>query len=265
MTEQSEQQIENRLGAVRSRIIEAANRAGRRPEEIELVAITKGYPADFIRIAHNLGLRHFGENRVEEALPKLDALTDMKDLVWHMVGHVQSRKAKDVAPHFALVHSVDRLKLARRLDRFAGEADRRLPVLLECNVSGEQSKAGWALWERDQWSQVLPLFSEVLAMEHLEVRGLMTMAPWTSDMDRVRAVFQNLRELRDFLEVHLPGHWQALSMGMSSDYEIAIEEGATLVRIGQAIFGPRTGDVCALHQVESWDIETFTAEEFQAC
>jgi pyridoxal phosphate enzyme (YggS family) len=251
MTEQIKQEIQKHLGSVQSRIAEAAKRAGRKREEIELVAITKGYPTEFIRIAHDFGLHHFGENRVEEALPKLDALTDLEDTTWHMVGHVQSRKAKAVAPRFDLVHSVDSLKLARRLDRFAGEASRCLPVLLECNVSGEQSKAGWALWERDQWSQILPLFSEVLAMEHLEVRGLMTMAPWTSDMDRVREVFKNLRELRDFLETHLPGHWQALSMGMSSDFEIAIEEGATLVRIGQAIFGTRAGDICAPDQVES--------------
>ncbi|HEY70135.1 MAG TPA: YggS family pyridoxal phosphate-dependent enzyme [Anaerolineae bacterium] len=251
MTEQRKLQIESRLHSVRSRIAEAANRVGRKPDEIELVAITKGYPTEFIHSAYHLGLRHFGENRVEEALPKLDAMIDLEDMVWHMVGYVQSRKAKAVAPRFDWVHSVDRLKLARRLDRFAGEAGRRLPVLLECNVSGEQSKAGWVLWEQDQWSQILPLFSEVLAMEHLEVRGLMTMAPWTSDKDHVRDVFQSLRELRNFLEAHLPGNWHELSMGMSSDFEIAIEEGATLVRIGQAIFGPRAGDVCAPDQVES--------------
>jgi pyridoxal phosphate enzyme (YggS family) len=251
VTDQSRQWIADHLDSVRSRMAKAAQRAGRNPGDIALVAITKGYPIDFIRIAHDLGLQQFGENRVEEALPKLDALTDLEDLVWHMVGHVQSRKAKDVAPNFDLVHSVESLKLARRLDRFAGEADRRLPVLLECNVSGEQSKAGWALWERDHWPQILPVFSEVLAMEHLDVRGLMTMAPWTSDWQVVRTVFRNLRELRDVLEAELPGHWQALSMGMSSDFEIAIEEEATLVRIGQAIFGPRTGDACARDQVES--------------
>ncbi|MGD8814732.1 MAG: YggS family pyridoxal phosphate-dependent enzyme [Anaerolineales bacterium] len=245
MTDPIRKQIETNLSVVRTRIEEAAQRVGRDLENVELVAITKGYPIEFIQHAHVLGLRHFGENRVEEAVPKLDALTDLTDLVWHMVGHVQSRKAKTVAPRFDWVHSVDSLKLARRLDRFAAEAGRRLPVLLECNVSGEQSKAGWALWERDRWPQILPVFSEVLALEYLEVHGLMTMAPWTTDWELVRNVFRRLRELRELLEADLPGHWEELSMGMSSDFEIAIEEGATMVRIGQAIFGPRAGDVCS--------------------
>jgi len=233
-------QIESNLAAVRSRITQAAARAGRETGHVRLVAVTKGYPASYIRLAHGMGVRHFGENRVEDALPKLDALADVEDIAWHMIGHVQSRKAKSVAPRFALVHSLDRLKLAQRLDRFALEAERRLPVLLECNVSGEQSKAGWALWERDQWTEFLPLLEQVLALENIEVRGLMTMAPFTDDSARVRTAFSRLRELREYLEEHLPGHWQELSMGMSSDFEIAIEEGATLVRVGQAIFGPRS-------------------------
>jgi pyridoxal phosphate enzyme (YggS family) len=233
------EQIEAGLASVRARIAQAAERVRRDPEDVGLVAVTKGYPPSFIRLAHALGLRNFGENRVEEALPKLDELADLDGLVWHMVGHVQSRKARAVAPRFDIVHSVDRMKLALRLDRFAGEAGRRLPVLLECNVSGEISKAGWALSERDAWQGVLPVFGEVLAQQNLEVRGLMTMAPFTADHERVREVFRSLRELRDYLEQELPGHWQELSMGMSSDFEIAIEEGATLVRVGQAIFGPR--------------------------
>ena len=251
MTQAIRKQIETNLNAVRSRMAESAHRVGRDLESIQLVAITKGYTTEFIQQAYDLGLRHFGENRVEEALPKLDALTGMEGLVWHMVGHVQSRKAKAVAPRFDWVHSVDSLKLARRLDRFAGEAGRRLPVLLECNVSGEQSKAGWALWERDRWSQILPIFSDVLALEYLEVHGLMTMAPWTTDWEFVRKVFRRLRDLQGFLEADLPGHWKELSMGMSSDFEIAIEEGATKVRIGQVIFGPRVGDVCVQSNVET--------------
>jgi len=233
-------QIESNLAAVRSRIAKAAARAGRDPGHVRLVAVTKGYPSSYIRLAQGMGVRHFGENRVEEALPKLDALADVEDIAWHMICHVQSRKTKLVAPRFALVHSLDRLKLAQRLDRFALEAERRLPVLLECNVSGEQSKAGWALWERDQWTKFLPLLEEVLALENLEISGLMTMAPFTNDHAWVRTVFSRLRELGEYLEERFPGHWQELSMGMSSDFEIAIEEGATLVRVGQAIFGPRS-------------------------
>ncbi len=235
----SSDQIEANLASVRARIAQAAGRAGRDPGGVELVAVTKGYPPSAVRLAHALGLRQFGENRVEEALPKMDELADLEGLVWHMVGSIQSRKARAVAPRFDLVHSVDRMKLVLRLDRFAGEAGRRLPILLECNVSGEESKAGWALSEPEAWPRVLSVFEEVLALQDLEVRGLMTMAPFTADHERVREVFRTLRELRDYLELELPGHWQELSMGMSSDFEIAVEEGATLVRVGQAIFGPR--------------------------
>ena len=148
--------MEANLASVRMRIAQAAERAGRDPNDVRLVAVTKGYPAAYVRQAHGLGLRHFGENRVEEALPKLDALSDLDGVAWHMIGHVQSRKAGAVAPRFDLVHSVDRMKLAQRLDRFAGEAGRRLPVLLECNVSGEQSKSGWPLWQPEAWQPALP-------------------------------------------------------------------------------------------------------------
>lgn len=238
--ELSTEQIESNLASVRTRIAQAAERAGRDPESIGLVVVTKGYPASAVRAAHGLGLRRFGENRIEEALPKLDELADLDQLEWHMVGHVQSRKAGPVAERFDLVHSVDRMKLARRLNRFAAEAGRRLPVLLECNVSGEQSKAGWPMSEQAEWPDLLPTFGEVLALQSLEVRGLMTMAPLSADQERIRAVFRALHDLRDLLEQEHPGHWQELSMGMSSDFEVAVEEGATLVRIGQAIFGPRT-------------------------
>jgi pyridoxal phosphate enzyme (YggS family) len=223
------------------RISQAAERSGRASADVRLVAVTKGYPASTIRAAHGLGLRTFGENRVEEALPKLDALRDLTDVEWHMVGHVQSRKAPAVAQHFDLVHSVDRIKLARRLSRFALEAGRQLPVLLECNVSGEESKAGWKLSRREEWPSVVPEFEDVLGLQNLDVRGLMTMAPFSAEVRVVRNAFRMLRELRDYLRDHLPGSWRELSMGMSSDFEIAIEEGATMVRVGQAIFGPRNG------------------------
>ena len=192
-------QIDANLASVRTRITQAAGRAGRHPDDVRLVAVTKGFPILDIRQAYELGLRHFGENRVEEAIPKLDELSDLAGVVWHMVGHVQSRKAGAVAPRFDLVHSVDSMKLAQRLARFAGDAGRRLPVLLECNVSGEQSKSGLALWQRQEWPRVLPLFGELLALQNLEVRGLMTMAPYTVDETIVRPVFRRLRELRDYL------------------------------------------------------------------
>lgn len=233
--------IKSNLASVLDRLAQAAEKAGRTAEDVRLVAVTKGYPASYIRAAHELGIRRFGENRVDEAIPKLDELSDLPDLEWHMVGHVQSRKAREVAPRFDLVHSVDRLRLALRLNRFAAETERVLPILLECNVSGEASKAGWMLSRREHWPGVVPELREILQMQNLEVRGLMTMAPLSTDESIVRGVFRMLRELREFLEKTLPGHWKELSMGMSSDFEIAIEQGATLVRVGQAIFGPRVG------------------------
>ncbi len=239
--EQKQKQIRDNLAVVNKRIKQAAARAGRAVEGVRLVAVTKSYPLSYIRTAYALGHRRFGENRVEEAIPKIDELADLSDLEWHMVGQVQSRKARMVAPRFDMVHSVDRIKLARRLDHFAQDAGRVLPILLECNVSGEESKAGWMLPSREAWSDLLPEIQEILAMEHLDVRGLMTMAPFIADESIVRRAFRRLRELRDYLEERIAGHWQELSMGMSSDYEIAIEEGATLVRVGQAIFGPREG------------------------
>lgn len=221
------------------RIAEAARRAGRDEASVCLVAVTKGRGTNLIRLAYEAGLRVFGENRVEEALPKLGDLADLVDIEWHMVGHVQSRKAKLVAPRFSMVHSVDRLKIARRLDLFAGECNRILPVLLECNVSGEMSKEGWKLAERGAWEREITEIEEVVRLPNLEVRGLMTMAPWTEDMEVVKRVFRTLRQLQSFLEARLPGHWRELSMGMTDDFEVAVEEGATIVRIGRAIFGER--------------------------
>jgi pyridoxal phosphate enzyme (YggS family) len=227
------------LERVRERIAAAARRAGRSPETIRLVAVTKNQPLDLARLAYALGLREFGENRVEEALPRQAALADLEGIHWHMIGHVQSRKARDVAPAFALVHSVDRIKIARALDERAAEAERRLPVLLECNLSGEASKEGWPLAERSAWEAIVDPFEVVCSLPHLEVQGLMVMAPWTDRPETARPVFAGLRELQVFLAARIPGRWGELSMGMTDDFEVAIEEGATIVRIGRAIFGER--------------------------
>ncbi len=234
--------VAEKVEKVWSRIADAAERAGRSGQEVRLVAVTKGHPVAAIRVAYEAGIREIGENRVEEALPKLEALRDLRDLKWHMIGHIQSRKARWVVPDFDMVHSVDRMKIARRLDRFAGEAGRRLPVLLECNVSGEPTKAGWILTERESWEATLDDFRQVVSLPNLEVRGLMTIAPLSDDEELVRGVFKRLRELRDFLRERLPGNWDELSMGMTDDFEIAVEEGATMVRIGRAIFGPRPAE-----------------------
>jgi PLP dependent protein len=228
-----EAQLADNIAHVRSTIAEAARQAGRRPEEVTLVAVSKTMPVALVRMAYNLGVSHFGENRVQEALPKIEAFHP-EGMYWHMIGHLQSNKAgKAVAP-FDYVQSVDSLHLARALDRYADQHGKRLPVLLQVNVSGEASKEGIPLAEAPE------LARQVLALAHLEVQGLMTIAPLVENAEEVRPVFRKLRKLRDRLRIELPGcAWQHLSMGMTDDYSIAIAEGATIVRIGRAIFGER--------------------------
>ncbi len=226
-----EQTLRANIERVRERIAAAERRAGRQGE-VTLIAVSKTHPAETVAAAHRAGLTRFGENRVEEAGPKAAVLHDLL-LEWHMIGHLQSRKADDVFPWASLVHSVDTIKLAGRLSRAAG-GDRTLPILLQVNVSGEMSKEGFAPEE-------VPAAVEIIAaLPGLRIDGLMTMAPIADDPEGVRPVFRNLRHVRDGLARQFPQlSWRHLSMGMTDDFEIAIEEGATLVRIGRAIFGER--------------------------
>jgi pyridoxal phosphate enzyme (YggS family) len=233
--------LEARLQAVLGRIEAAALRAGRDPTSVRLIAVTKTVPPPLICAAHDLGLGHFGENRTEEAAGKVAALPP--DIVWHMIGHIQSRKAKQVVHLFQFVHSVDSLSLAIRLDRLAAQRAKRLPVLLEINATSEMSKFGFAAarWPDDDAERQLLLSSirEILALPHLQVEGLMTMAPIVTRAELARPVFASLRRLRDELRSRLPeSDWRHLSMGMSDDFEVAVEEGATMVRIGRALFAP---------------------------
>ncbi|MDF1499845.1 MAG: YggS family pyridoxal phosphate-dependent enzyme [Anaerolineales bacterium] len=230
---------ESNLKVVQHRINEAAGRRGRDPGAVSVVAISKTQPAQAVREVYALGLRDFGENRVFEGLEKQPELQDLGDLRWHMVGHIQSRKASEIPAHFHIVHSLDRLKIARRLNKHAGEQEKKLPVLLECNVSGEASKYGWELSDQQAWQPAAGQFRSILEMEHVEIRGLMTMAPWVEDEKIIRDTFIKLRNLRDFMQESLGVSWPELSMGMTDDYEIAVEEGATMLRIGRAIFGER--------------------------
>ena len=234
--------ISENLRLVQERIAEAAVRNGRAADEVDLVAICKAQPPATIRAAYQAGQRDFGENRVAEAREKQVDLSELVEIRWHMVGHIQSRKAKDVAPHFFMVHSVDRLKIAQRLDRYAAESGRVLPSLLECNTSGESSKTGWLVRERVDWPRAVSDIRLILELKNLDVRGLMTMAPWGADPMILRSTFQGLRTFRDFLTEELETDLPELSMGMTDDYELAIEEGATVVRIGRAIFGSRRAD-----------------------
>lgn len=221
------------IAGVRAAIAEAALRAGRNVDEITLVAVSKTKPVEMVKIAYNLGVTDFGENRVQDALPKI-ADFHPAGLRWHMIGHVQSNKASKIVGQFDRVESVDSLHLAQLLNRHAEELDMRLPVLLQVNVSGEESKEGIALANAPMVAR------QIVALPHLEVQGLMTIAPLVRDVEEVRPVFRGLRTLRDKLRDELAqSTWQQLSMGMTDDYGVAIEEGATIVRIGRAIFGER--------------------------
>ncbi|HHX63547.1 MAG TPA: YggS family pyridoxal phosphate-dependent enzyme [Chloroflexi bacterium] len=235
--------IAENLARVEARIEAACRRAGRRRDEVTLVAVSKTHTPAEILDAYRCGVRHLGENRVEEAEEKVPALRDEwpgEPPRWHFIGHVQSRKARRVVAVADIVHSVDSVRLAGRLDRYAAEAGRRLPVLVQMNVSGEASKGGFCAWDDAHRREMLAQIGALADLKHLEVRGLMTMAPIVPDPEDARPVFRALAALRDMLRRELPyTSWDDLSMGMTDDFEVAIEEGATLVRIGRAIFGPR--------------------------
>ena len=232
--------VERNFLRVQDQIVQAAKVAGRDPATVKLVVVSKGHPVEGVRAALNAGVRVFGENYAQEGLSKKIACSGWAGVEWHMIGHVQSRKAKIVVEHYDWLHSLDSLKLARRLDRFASEFDQHLPVLLECNVSGEESKFGFSAWNEIDWPRLIEELSSLFELKNLTVRGLMTMAPFLEDPEGARPYFQRLRKLRDYLMEQFPhGDWSELSMGMSGDYPVAIEEGSTLVRIGTAILGRR--------------------------
>ena len=235
--------IAENIAAVQARIAAAARRAGRDPAEITLVAVTKTHPPELVAEAVAAGARALGENRVQEAASKIAALrAGHAELRWHLIGHLQRNKAKLAAELFDLVHSVDSLRLAEALARQVAPG-RRLPILLQINVSGEASKEGFALQGGATSAALLALLPELeqlVALPQLEVRGLMTVAPMVADPEQARPVFKALRELRDELARRLPtARWDQLSMGMTDDFEVAISEGATIVRVGRAIFGAR--------------------------
>lgn len=233
--------IADNIQRVHERIANACARSGRDPGEVTLVAVTKQQSVEAMLAAVAAGLQQLGENRVEEAAVKIPqvAAAATQQVTWHMVGHIQSRKARQVAPLFDLVQSVDSLRLAQRLSRLAQERGRDLPVLLEINVSGEASKYGLSgyNWQKDEAvrQQLWQEASAIMALPGLEARGLMTMAPFGAEERVIRRVFADMSALRESLDADLP----ELSMGMTDDFSVAIEEGATMIRVGRAIFGER--------------------------
>ncbi len=232
--------INKRYRYILARIADSAAGVGREPGTVRLVVVSKSQPLEVIRAAVAAGISTFGENYVEEAKVKIAAMRETL-VEWHMIGHVQSRKADLVAVNFAMLHSLDGLKLARRLERFCSDLSRTLPVLLEFNVSGEQSKFGFPAWKEQNWPELESEIEQILVFPHLRVCGLMTMPPYFEDPERTRPYFKRLRHLQEFLAKRFPGeNWKELSMGTSVDFEAAIQEGATFVRVGQAILGSRT-------------------------
>jgi pyridoxal phosphate enzyme (YggS family) len=222
------------LERLRERIAHAAQRAGRPAEEITLIAVSKTFSADAIRAAYDAGLRSFGENRVQEFEAKQPKLANVPDATWHLIGHLQSNKARRAAHLFHHVDSIDSLALAQKLDAAAAAERKRLPVLIEVHLGGEETKSGVA--ERD----LAALADGIEELPHLELRGLMTIPPYCDDTEAARPYFRKLRELSDGISQRLGRALPTLSMGMSHDFEVAIEEGASEIRIGTALFGPRS-------------------------
>jgi pyridoxal phosphate enzyme (YggS family) len=239
MTENQIQVIEANYNAVLKKIEFAARRAGRLPEDIQLVVVSKRKSVEVIEEAYDAGARIFGENYPEQTLPKIEALKT-KNIEWHMIGHLQSRKAEIVADHFSLLHSLDSTKLANKLNTILLNRGKQLRVLLEVNVSGEMSKEGWAAWDENVWPDLIIAFGKLLELPGLKVEGLMCMPPYSLDPENSRPVFVKLRRFQAYLMKGLgEAYWKDLSIGTSHDYSVAIEEGARYIRVGQAILGER--------------------------
>jgi pyridoxal phosphate enzyme (YggS family) len=230
--------IAAKIASIQERIAAAARRSGRRPEEIALMAVSKTQSPERIREAYAAGQRLFGENRVQEFAGKAGPLADLRDAEWHMIGHLQANKASKTAELFAAVDSVDSVKLAEKLDAATRALGKKLSILIEVNVGGESAKSGVAPNSRELEEMLLA----APRLQSLVLRGLMTVPPFTDDPQGARPYFRKLRELRDAIAAgKLPAvKMDVLSMGMSHDFEVAIEEGSTCVRVGTAIFGERT-------------------------
>lgn len=238
--------MQQALQLVQQRIARAAQAAERDPQQIRLIGVSKTHPADVVAAAYAAGLRDFGENRVQEAEEKIHALAAQRaQMTWHLIGHLQRNKAKRAVQLFDYIHSVDSLELAQAISRHS--VDLALParnILLQCNISGEVSKEGIAATDWDTVASTRAMLSDLVAqiaqLPGVRICGLMTVAPYADDAEQVRPVFASLRRLRDMLASMHPHHpFNELSMGMSGDVDVAIAEGATMVRVGRALFGDR--------------------------
>jgi pyridoxal phosphate enzyme (YggS family) len=232
------------VSSVLERVARAAERSGRSPDEITLVAVSKTKPISAIIEAYEAGVRHFGENRAAELQQKAAELSHLPDLQWHFIGRLQTRQSQPVADHAAMFHAVDRIKIAKRLSSQLSQLGRTLPLFIQVNVSGEETKAGFECsdWQNDgeQREKLIQAVETIAQLPSLEIRGLMTMAPWGAPEAATRHIFRRVRELSEWVQTAMPDlKWPDLSMGMSGDFETAIEEGSTYIRVGSAIFGAR--------------------------
>jgi pyridoxal phosphate enzyme (YggS family) len=236
----TEESIAIRYNRILERINNTVDHAGRPQGSIRLLVVTKGQPANKIIEAYRAGARLFGENYPDETAEKLEQIQTLPEAEIHMIGHLQSRKARIVAEAFHYIHSIDRVSIAEKLNREMQETGRKLPILLEMNVSGEETKGGFAAWEESSREQLLQQIGQIAEYPNLLINGLMTMPPLFDHPEEVRPFFTRLRSLRDYLAVQFPRQrWNELSMGTSADFEIAIQEGATFIRVGTAIMGHR--------------------------
>lgn len=224
--------LRTRLQLIEERIFDACERSKRSRNDVTLCAVTKSVPVEKVQAAIDIGLRIFGENRVQEAAPKIPQVHAPSDVKWHFIGHLQSNKARRAIEIFDAIQTVDSLALAERLDRIAKELDRRITVMLEVNLGEENTKSGM------REGEVLEIAQSISGLSNLDVRGLMTVPPFLEPVEQVRPYFSRLRLLRDQAKKRNP-NLTDLSMGMTHDFEIAIEEGATMIRVGTALFGPR--------------------------
>ena len=224
--------LTDNLAAIQQRIKAACDRCDREPNSVALLAVTKGHPPETVQVATELGLVLFGENKIQEAKAKIPLAFGRAR--WHFIGHLQSNKCRDAVELFEMVQSVDSLALAQELNKRADAIGKTMPVLLEVNVAGEASKFGY------KPDRLLAEISEINSLTKLDIHGLMTVPPYTTDPDKARPHFKRLRELKRECEQHLGAPLPHLSMGMSGDFEVAIEEGASIIRIGSALFGERS-------------------------
>lgn len=241
MGEPNYAEFKEKLEIVQENIVRAARSSNRNPQSIKLMIVTKRRDLQTVRMVLSNGMEILGENYPEKAVEKIKALQpEFPEAQWHMIGHIQSRKLSLISKYFTMVHSLDRLKTAIKLSMKAKYVGRKIPVLLQFNVSGEKSKWGWPAWDEKQWADLFNDLDLISMLEGLEVSGVMTMPPLCAAQEDSRPYFVRLRKLQSFLQHHYENlNLKECSMGTSGDYQVAVQEGATFIRLGEAVLGKR--------------------------